>query len=171
VDCSSLQNLAALQSGAAGVTYSSNGWTTLTMKAALTKAGYKIITDKTFLKSADYCVRGAIYVKASSHTVAGLTNGPKANQTLAKAGITTAGTSATASHTTTTSFAVGDKVKVTGTIYGNGNGTGGSIKKSGVTMYVVNLVSSKTYKNYIGVAATKGGTRQGWAAPTVLKKM
>jgi hypothetical protein len=95
-DCSALQNLAALVSGAPGVTYGSNGWTTSTMKAALVKAGYKIITDKTMLSSAEYCVRGAIYVKAGSHTVAGLTNGSKASQALAKAGITTATAAATA---------------------------------------------------------------------------
>ncbi len=88
-DCSSLQNVAAVASGASGVTYGSNGWVTSNMKAKLKAAGYIIITDKTYLTNADYCVRGAIYVKASSHTVCGLTNGSKANQTLAKAGIGT----------------------------------------------------------------------------------
>ena len=87
-DCSSLQNVAAMASGASGVTYGSNGWTTATMKAKLKAAGYKIITDATYLASAEYCVRGAIYVKAGSHTVCGLTNGSKAGKTLAKAGIT-----------------------------------------------------------------------------------
>lgn len=86
-DCSSLQNVAAVASGAPGVTYGSNGWTTYTMKAALLAAGYKIITDSVYLKSEAYCVRGAIYVNISSHTVCGLTNGSKASQTLAKAGI------------------------------------------------------------------------------------
>lgn len=69
------------------------------------------------------------------------------------------------------SFAKGDKVRVTGTIYGNGNGTGGGIKKNGEVMYVTELVSAATYRNYIGVAAKKGGTRQGWAAPDILKKL
>ena len=69
------------------------------------------------------------------------------------------------------SFAVGDKVKVTGTIYGNGNGTGGALKKNGETMYVVGLVSSATYKYYIGLAAKPGGVRQGWAKPSSLKKV
>lgn len=77
---------------------------------------------------------------------------------------------ATSTATTSASFAVGDKVKVTGTIYGNGNGTGGTIKKSGATMYVVGLVDSKTYKYYIGLAATKGGSRVGWASPSILQK-
>lgn len=86
-DCSALQNLAAVVSGAKGVTYGSNGWTTSTMKSALKAAGYKIITDSTYLKSADYCVRGAIYVKSGSHTVCGLTNGDKASRTLTKVGI------------------------------------------------------------------------------------
>lgn len=75
------------------------------------------------------------------------------------------------SSSASTSYAVGDKVKVTGTIYGNGNGTGGSLKKSGATMYVVGLVSKSAYKYYIGLAATKGGTRQGWAEPSILTKL
>ena len=68
------------------------------------------------------------------------------------------------------SFAVGDKVKVTGTIYGNGNGTGGALKKNGATMYVVDLVNANSYKYYIGLAAKKGGVRQGWEQPSALKK-
>lgn len=68
-----------------------------------------------------------------------------------------------------TTYVVGDKVVVNGTIYGNGDGTGGSIKKTNATMYVVGLVSSK-YKYHIGLAATKGGTRQGWAASSALSK-
>ena len=88
-DCSSLQNVAAVASGAAGVTYGSNGWTTSSMKAALQKAGYKIITDREYLDNAAYCVRGAIYVKAASHTVCGLDNGANCQKTLAKAGLTT----------------------------------------------------------------------------------
>lgn len=86
-DCSSLQNVAAVASGS-GASYSSNGWTTSTMKAALQKLGYKIITDATYLKTEAYCVRGAIYVKASSHTVCGLDNGTNYKKTLEKAGIT-----------------------------------------------------------------------------------
>ena len=86
-DCSSLQNVAAVASGASGVSYGSNGWVTSNMKAKLKAAGYIIITDKKYLTSEAYCVRGAIYVKASSHTVCGLSNGSKANDTLVKEGI------------------------------------------------------------------------------------
>ena len=86
-DCSSLQNVAAVASGAAGVSYGSNGWTTSTMKAVLQKAGYKIITERQYLDNAAYCVRGAIYVKASSHTVCGLDNGASYKKTLEKAGM------------------------------------------------------------------------------------
>lgn len=86
-DCSSLQNVAAVASGASGVSYGSNGWVTSNMKAKLKAAGYIIITDSKYLTSEVYCVRGAIYVKASSHTVCGLQNGSKANDTLVKAGI------------------------------------------------------------------------------------
>lgn len=85
-DCSSLQNVAAVASGS-GATYGSNGWTTGTMKVVLQKLGYKIITDTTYLKTEAYCVRGAIYVKASSHTVCGLDNGECYKKTLDRAGI------------------------------------------------------------------------------------
>ncbi len=110
-DCSALQNLAAVASGAPKVTYGSNGWTTSTMKSFLRAAGYKIITDKTILASADYCVRGAIYVKSGSHTVCGLTNGVKYATTLSKAGIVSnnTNTSATAS-TSTRRYSVGQTV-------------------------------------------------------------
>ena len=89
-DCSSLQNVAAVASGASGVTYGSNGWVTSNMKAALQKAGYKIITDSGIVNNESYCVRGAIYVKASSHTVCGLDNGANYQKTLEKAGIAAA---------------------------------------------------------------------------------
>lgn len=88
-DCSSLMNLAALISGAKGVTYGSNGWTTRNMLTKLKAAGYMIIDDDLYLSSEKYCVRGAIYVKAGSHTVCGLDNGSNFRQTLAKAGIHT----------------------------------------------------------------------------------
>ncbi len=72
------------------------------------------------------------------------------------------GSGTTSAKTASSELKVGDKVKVTGTIYGNGNGTGGSLKKSGATMYVSDIVDKNTYKYYIGVAATKGGKRLGW---------
>lgn len=86
-DCSSLQNVAAVASGAENVTYGNNGWTTSGMMEALKKAGYKIITDSTYLEDEKYCVRGAIYVKAGSHTVCGLDNGSKYQKTLEKVGL------------------------------------------------------------------------------------
>lgn len=95
-DCSSLQNVAAVASGAAGVSYGGNGWTTSTMKAALQKAGYKIITARECLDNAAYCVRGAIYVKAASHTVCGLDNGANCKKTLEKAGLTASAPQSTA---------------------------------------------------------------------------
>ena len=57
-DCSSLQNVAAVASGASGVSYGSNGWVTSNMKAKLKAAGYIIITDSKYLTSEAYCVRG-----------------------------------------------------------------------------------------------------------------
>lgn len=92
-DCSSLQNVCAVASGAKGVTYGSNGWTTSTMKSKLKAAGYVIIEDSTYLTSSAYCVRGAMYVRPNGHTVCGLDNGSKYKKTLEKAGLI--GTTAT----------------------------------------------------------------------------
>ncbi len=63
---------------------------------------------------------------------------------------------------------VGSKVSVNGYIYWGGNG-GTRLKKKNATMYIVDIVSSDTYKYCYGVAATKNGVRQGWAAKKSLK--
>lgn len=65
-------------------------------------------------------------------------------------------------------YAVGDQVTVNGTLYGNGNGSGGSVQKVGATMYVCDLVSKDQYQYYIGLATKKGGSRIGWAKPSIL---
>lgn len=88
-DCSSLQNCAAVASGAPGVSYGENGWVTTNMLPALRAAGYAIITDPAMLKSEAYCVRGAIYV-SSGHTVCALDDGEQAGETLRAAGISRA---------------------------------------------------------------------------------
>ncbi len=110
-DCSEFQNVCAVASGAPGVSHASNGWTTSTMKAALQAAGYKIITDATYLASDKYCVRGAIYVKASSHTVCALDNGTEYKKTLEKASIS----ESSGNGGDTTSCKVGDIVSFIGT--------------------------------------------------------
>ncbi len=66
---------------------------------------------------------------------------------------------------------IGDKVEVSGKIYGNGDGSGGSLKKSREKMYIVDLVRKDWYKYYIGVAASKGGVRQGWGNENSVKKI
>lgn len=118
-DCSSLQNVAAVASGAAGVSYGGNGWTTSTMKAALQKAGYKIITARECLDNAAYCVRGAIYVKVASHTVCGLDNGAYCKKTLEKAGVTaSAPQSTTAAGEETYTVKKGDTLSKIASEYG-----------------------------------------------------
>ena len=67
-----------------------------------------------------------------------------------------------------TGFAIGDKVIVTGTIYGTGKGTGGAIVKNNAEMYIVDYAGAN-YPYCWGVAKAAGGTRQGWAAPEVLQ--
>lgn len=67
---------------------------------------------------------------------------------------------------------VGMKVKVDGVIYGNGDGSGGSIKKNSAVMYVVDD-AGEAYRYRYGVAKAKGGIRQGWARAdhlTILKE-
>lgn len=85
-DCSSLQNCAAVASGAPGVTYGDNGWVTTNMLGFLRAAGYAILTDPAMLRSAAYAVRGAIYV-SEGHTVCALDDGDRAGETLRAAGI------------------------------------------------------------------------------------
>lgn len=91
-DCSALQNLCAVAAKTPNVTYGSNGWTTSVMKARLQAAGYIIIEASKYISNEKYCVRGAIYVKAASHTVCGLTNGTNYLDTLKAAGLSTTGT-------------------------------------------------------------------------------
>ena len=67
-----------------------------------------------------------------------------------------------------TGFAIGDKVIVTGTIYGTGKGTGGAIVKNSAEMYIVDYAGAN-YPYCWGVAKAAGGTRQGWAAPEALR--
>jgi hypothetical protein len=73
------------------VTYGTNGWITSNMKSKLQKAGYKIVDDPFLVSDAKYCVRGAIYVKASAHTACGLDNGTEYAKTLAAAQVADAG--------------------------------------------------------------------------------
>ena len=85
-DCSSLQNCAAVASGAPGVTYGENGWVTGNMLPFLRAAGYKILTAPALLRSEAYCVRGGIYV-SGGHTICALEDGPRASETLRAAGL------------------------------------------------------------------------------------
>lgn len=86
-DCSSLQNCAAVASGAPGVSYGENGWVTTNMLGYLRAAGYAIITDRDKLQSDVWCVRGAIYV-SEGHTICALGDGSQAGETLRAAGLT-----------------------------------------------------------------------------------
>ena len=90
-DCSAFMNVCAVASGSPDVTYGTNGWTTSNMKSKLQKAGYKIVDDPFLVSDAKYCVRGAIYVKASAHTACGLDNGAEYAKTLAAAQVADAG--------------------------------------------------------------------------------
>ena len=85
-DCSSLQNCAAVASGAPGVGYGENGWVTTNMLQFLLAAGYVIVNDPYTVRNEEFAVRGAIYV-SDGHTVCALDDGAKARLTLVQAGI------------------------------------------------------------------------------------
>lgn len=159
-DCSSLQNVAAVASGAKGVTYDSNGWTTSNMKAKLKAAGYIIIEKSTYLTSEDYCVRGAIYVKAGSHTVCGLDNGSKANKTLSAAGISDS--SKTSKGKDSTSIKVGDTVTYRGTVHYTSSYANAKSKIcKGGTAKVTAVSKGKPHPYHL-VHTGKGCTVYGW---------
>lgn len=65
---------------------------------------------------------------------------------------------------------IGDLVIVDGKIYGNGDGSGGSLSKKSEKMFVVDIVDSKKYKYFIGVASLKTSARQGWGNLKCIKK-
>ena len=171
-DCSSLQNVAAVASGASGVSYGSNGWTTSTMKAALQKAGYKIITDAAYLTSSEYCVRGAIYVKSSAHTVCGLTNGSKASQTLQKAGIAAAsgGSGSSSGSSAALKYKVGDIVDFTGTTHYTSSYAAGTAKscKPGKAK-VTQLSAGQPHPYHLQAEKGSGSTVCGWVNAADIK--
>lgn len=73
--------------------------------------------------------------------------------------------------TTAQDFSIGDKVIVNGPIYGNGHGDGISLEKKNATMYIVNLVRPDRYPCWIGLSNTDEGACNGWASPSILKKI
>ncbi len=169
-----LPDYASVATAASSETASSSENTSLTAGAAVVLKNVKLYASATSTKSSG-TKTGTFYIWSATQK-----NGRIRITTAAayagKSGRITGWvnvsdiTGSTDSSLSAVSFAVGDKVSVTGTIYGNGNGTGGSIKKSDATMYVVEVLDSGKYANYIGLAATKGGTRQGWAKPSILTK-
>ncbi len=86
-DCSSFMTYCAILGGA-NVEYGSNAPTTSTMVAKFSaKGSYVVLTDKKYTDSSDYLKRGDILVKKGSHTVMVLSNGARANESVAKKSI------------------------------------------------------------------------------------
>lgn len=166
-DCSSLQNVAAMASGAKKVTYASNGWTTRTMKKELKAAGYTIIEDKDYLKSCAYCVRGAIYVKAGSHTICALGNGSKATKILQVAGLVkTTVTTTTKKEVTANDKPNSKETKLSGTYVTTSDlhmrdGAGTNKKSLAV------LPKGTKVKNYGYYTKAKSGTKWLWVQVTL----
>lgn len=163
-DCSSLQNVAAMASGAKKVNYASNGWTTRTMKSKLQAAGYVIIDEPAYLKSCAYCVRGAIYVKAGDHTMCALGNGSKNKKTLEKAGLVK--TATTKKAVTANGRPNSKDIKLGGTYVTTSDlhmrDGAGTNKKS-----LVILPKGTKVKNYGYYTQVKSGTKWLWVRVTL----
>lgn len=113
---------------------------------------------------------GTTYQKLASYNGISNPNKISAGQKIKIPGNTATSTGSNTAASAPRTFAIGDKVIVNGTVYYTGKGTGKSFQKQNATMFVCDLVSSKVYPYYIGVAYTKGGARQGWVSPNILKK-
>ena len=113
---------------------------------------------------------GTTYQKLASYNGISNPNKISVGQKIKIPGSTATETGSNTATSAPRTFAIGDKVIVNGTVYYTGKGTGRSFQKENATMYVCDLVSSKVYPYYIGVAYTKGGARQGWVSPNILKK-
>lgn len=68
-------------------------------------------------------------------------------------------------------FQIGDKVLVNGTITTYADGTGNSMIKRNSVMYIVEILSSSTFKYNYAVATDINRARQGWASLDSLKKL
>ena len=79
VDCSSLMTLDAIAAGITELEYIGNAPTTHTMRKVFKATGkFEVITDRKYLDSDEYLLRGDILVKEGVHTVMVLSNGSKA---------------------------------------------------------------------------------------------
>lgn len=142
--------------------------TTAKQETAATETVYTVKSGDTL--SAIAKKYGTTYQKLASYNDISNPNKISVGQKIKIPGSNASGTSADTATSAPRTFAIGDKVIVNGTIYYTGKGTGKSFQKQNATMYVCDLVSSKVYPYYIGVAYVKGGARQGWVSPNILKK-
>ena len=150
-DCSTLVRACCMEAGI----YPQN-FTTYNEASMLDKTGK--FEKKFEVTSADQLRKGDILVsKKKGHTVI-VVSGPSRTS------------SKPAKKTETELFKVGDKVKVDGVVCANANGTGSALDAKNRTMYITEILDSKKYNYYIGIAQRKGGTRYGWTKPTSIKK-
>jgi len=68
-------------------------------------------------------------------------------------------------------FCIGDHVFLTGTLSGNEYGTGSTIQKNGVSMYVVALSARDNGSYCLGLGYSIHGMRVGWARPEDIIKL
>ena len=164
-DCSAFQHVCAVASGAPGVSYGSNGWTTRTMIVALKNAGYKMITNNMYLRSANYCVRGAIIIRPG-HTICALDNGPRYKDTLSVAYVTPDSpptiVSPQSGPSTDIMIKVGDIISFTGTShYTSAFTPNGRTCKPGRAK-VSRIVPDSPHPYHIIAIPTGGSTVHGW---------
>lgn len=78
-DCSAFMTVCAIAGGVKELEYTGNAPTTHTMRKVFRSTGkFTMLTDKKYLDSDEYLLRGDILVKEGSHTVMVLSNGSKA---------------------------------------------------------------------------------------------
>jgi len=151
-----------------GKTSSAQSGTTAKPETAPAETVYTVKSGDTL--SAIARKYGTTYQKLASYNGISNPNKISVGQKIKIPGSNASGTAANTATSAPRTFAIGDKVIVNGTVYYTGKGTGRSFSKENATMYVCDLVSSKVYPYYIGVAYTKGGARQGCVSPNILKK-
>lgn len=148
-DCSSFLCECTIASGIK-VAYNLN---TSTMQAGYVSTGqFDVLTDKKYLTTDDYLIRGDILVEAGVHAVMALSNGAKVSMP-AEAGIDVS------------DIKVGDQVCYGGNVFSNSNG-GNEVLLKARMMYIRKILTSGTYP--ILLSKEKDGTGFGYVSVTML---
>lgn len=70
-----------------------------------------------------------------------------------------------------TDIRIGDKVLVNGKITAYADGTGNTIRKTNIIMYIVDILDAESFSHNFGVASDINRNRQGWASADMIKRI